>query len=666
VNYETKNNADHVFNSNLDGALYWFDFGFKVIPVQPKGKVTVVKWDGWLKGLSEEKIIDYWTQHPDHEVGFIVGDSFIVLDADSPESIAKLYEIEKAFDVTPLLITKTKKGVHHFFKRPEGVFAKSDSHSTVDHPDRLDVKTGRALVVLAPSSGKEIGISEVDCADELTEVCQGFVDAVARNNGRSVPRAQQIREASEVSVILSTDHKMLAAILSLISADCGYEDWLQTLMAIYHETGGSVEGLELAITWSSNGQSYKGRADVVSKWESFKSDVVNPITIRSLTKKLDIQGIDWMGGCSESLEPFEACVDDEVSDAANDSDLACVEVCENEEVESVNPFDKFSLRGNSAEIEKNAIEPVYVMEGLAIKGQFTVLFAAPNTGKTLLSIGLLIKAIGKKTIDPNTVFYLNMDDTAIGLLEKNQIATDYGFHMLSEGYLDFTADLFLAGVKEMTSTNTAKGVVVLIDTAKKFVDLMNKNFISAFNKDLRSFVGKGGSVIALTHTNKNLNKNGKSVPGGTSDLLDDCDCAYTLDTVSKDKTVKVVEFENIKRRGNVVNNVSYRYTIEDGCSYDDILESVEKVDDDEVNSIKQAEAIKTDAELIEAVTSTIKIDGVITKEDIVSSARKKVGVSRVKMINLIEKYTGVDPEVHFWSFTKGRNNRHEYHLLSQS
>jgi len=663
VVYGTNNNPELEFKKFLNATVWWYLLGFKVIPVKPKFKVTAVKWDGWLNGLSEEKIIDYWTKHPDHEVGFIVGDSFIVLDADTPESTAKLYEIEKAFDVTPLLITKTKKGVHHFFKLSEGVFAKSDSHSTVDHPDRLDVKTGRALVVLAPSTGKEIGICEVDCADELTEVCQGFVDAVARHNGRSVPRAQQIREASEVSVILSTDHKMLAAILSLISADCGYEDWLQTLMAIYHETGGSVEGLELAITWSSNGQSYKGRADVVSKWESFKSDVVNPITIRSLTKKLDIQGIDWMGGCSESLEPFEVYVDDEVLDAANDSDLASDEVCENEEVESVNPFDKFSLRGNSAEIEKNAIELEYVLEGIAITGQYTIIYASPNTGKTLLTYSGLTNSISNGCVDPDKVYYLNMDDTALGLLEKNRIAEEYGFNMLSEGYYGFKAGHFLTSLKEMTLKGTARGVVVVLDTAKKFVDVMSKKDSREFNQIVRPFVAKGGTVIALAHTNKNKDHSGKSKYGGVSDTLDDCDCAYTLDTVSTEGNVKVVEFQNIKRRGNVLNNVSYRYTIKDRSSYEDILSSVEKVGDNELNTIKQAEQVKTDAEQIDAVTAIIN-EGSINRENLVKTAAKNLSISIAKMRVLIDKYTGDDPVLHRWFFIRGERGSHVFQLLS--
>ena len=139
---------------------YWHKFGFAVIPIIPGTKLPAVKWDPWLATLSQETITTYWAQHPDHELGFIVGDDVIVFDADSPESIAALALLEKTFDVTPNLTVNTSKGQHHYFRRAPGTYAKSDSHSTEEHPERIDVKTGRALVVLPPSTGKEVDIDE--------------------------------------------------------------------------------------------------------------------------------------------------------------------------------------------------------------------------------------------------------------------------------------------------------------------------------------------------------------------------------------------------------------------------------------------------------------------------------------------------------------------------
>ena len=137
-------------------AFYWYGLGLTVIPIIPGTKRTAVKWDPWVEKLSPEVIEIYWRQHPDHEVGFIVGDGIIVFDADSKMAIVALREIEEAFDLSPALVVKTSKGEHHYFRRHPDTYAKSDSHSTEDHPERIDIKTGRAMVVLPPSTGKEV------------------------------------------------------------------------------------------------------------------------------------------------------------------------------------------------------------------------------------------------------------------------------------------------------------------------------------------------------------------------------------------------------------------------------------------------------------------------------------------------------------------------------
>jgi hypothetical protein len=152
--------SSDIFLSFLNAAIYWYTFGFAVIPIIPGTKLPAVKWDPWLATLSLETISTYWAQHPSHEVGFIVGDDVIVFDADSPKSIAALALLEKTFDITPSLTVNTSKGQHHYYKRTPGTYAKSDSHNTEKHPERIDVKTGRALVILPPSTGKEVDIDE--------------------------------------------------------------------------------------------------------------------------------------------------------------------------------------------------------------------------------------------------------------------------------------------------------------------------------------------------------------------------------------------------------------------------------------------------------------------------------------------------------------------------
>jgi len=206
-------NSSDIFLSLLQAAIYWYSFGFAVIPIIPGSKLPAVKWDPWLDAISQASISTYWALHPDHELGFIVGDGVIVFDADSPEAIAALASLEKTFDLTPTLTITTSKGVHHYYRRAPDTYAKGDSHSTEKHPERIDVKTGRALVILPPSTGKEVDIDECEDVSELTDAPQAFVDAVFRHNGRPAPRARSIAPPPPMTGVQDEDISQLSALV---------------------------------------------------------------------------------------------------------------------------------------------------------------------------------------------------------------------------------------------------------------------------------------------------------------------------------------------------------------------------------------------------------------------------------------------------------------------
>jgi hypothetical protein len=119
----------------------WLDAGFAVIPVIPAQKRTAVKWDDWLSGLDHERIDRHWDAHPEHEVGFIVPDDVIVLDADAPAAVVALQELEMAAAVEPRLIVNTNRGVHHYLKVVPGTVVRTNVHAT-DSPSTSDRRKG--------------------------------------------------------------------------------------------------------------------------------------------------------------------------------------------------------------------------------------------------------------------------------------------------------------------------------------------------------------------------------------------------------------------------------------------------------------------------------------------------------------------------------------------
>jgi hypothetical protein len=511
--------------------------------------------------------------------------------------------------------------------------------------------------MLPPSTGKSTKIFAAEHAQELTEVDQEFIDAVFAHNGRPAPRPPVLKPKT-LSPEMPTDEVIpnLNALLQHIDSSCGREDWLKVIMAIFHETRGSEEGFKLADGWSSEGSNYKGTKDVLTTWRSLNPDVANPITMATLCKRVDAAGGDWMKTLAD-LEPgFEILKEKTIVIQPGESTTAHTKP-------KNNPLARFSLTGQSEELEREAVERVPLLGPVAMIGQSTIFYAAPNTGKTLINLKLLTESIEAGRVLPNNVFYLNMDDDSKGLVEKLKIAEEYGLHMLAEGYNGFTAKAFLNEIRDLIDKNQCNGIIIILDTIKKFVDLMNKSQCRDYNLILGQFVIKGGSLVALAHTNKNSRSDGSPVHAGTTDMLEDFSCAYTLREISeKYSREKIVLFEKLKGRGGVANNACYSYLNGQEICYNEMFLSVQEADPERAASIEQAAAMQADEDVIKAVIARIN-EGVNTKMRLANAAAKHSGASKRSVLRLIEKYTGTDPKQHRWYFVRGERGKQIFQVL---
>lgn len=70
-----------------------------------------------------------------------------------------------------------------------------------------------------------------------------------------------------------------------INADSDRATWVSDLSALHHETGGSAEGLEIAVEWSQTASNFCDRKDVEGRWESFGKYRGSPITGKWLLKR---------------------------------------------------------------------------------------------------------------------------------------------------------------------------------------------------------------------------------------------------------------------------------------------------------------------------------------------------------------------------------------------
>jgi phage/plasmid primase-like uncharacterized protein len=329
---------------------------------------------------------------------------------------------------------------------------------------------------------------------------------------------------------------------------------------------------------------------------------------------------------------------------------------------------QFSLNGQSQEMKKQMLDDKYILGRIAIYGQYTVFYASPNVGKTLLVFWMLIRAIKSGDINGADVFYINADDDHKGLTYKVELAERYGFQMLAPSYNGFEPAKFFDYIRSMIAEGSAKGKIVVLDTLKKFTDVMSKDKSSEFGKIMRAFVLQGGSIICLGHTNKHKDLVGKSVYGGTSDIADDADCYYMLEEIEVSDRSKTVRFENRKSRGDVDRAATFTYTNNKVMNYQELLDSVQPISESEAEVIAQINApsnrLINNREMIEAITSTIN-GGIMLKTDLIKHVAIKMRVATSKVRTALGQHTGFDySNGDRWIFTVGAKGAHTYSLIS--
>ena len=329
----------------------------------------------------------------------------------------------------------------------------------------------------------------------------------------------------------------------------------------------------------------------------------------------------------------------------------------------------YAMNGRSAEMRQQMLDDKYVLDRIAILGQWTTFYAAPNTGKTLLTIWMLVQQVKAGEIDGSKIHYVNADDHYKGSVEKLELLEPHKINVLIPNQNNFDTDKLTRLIGQLTKDNEAMGQVIILDTLKKFTDLMDKKAATAFGKLARSFVGAGGTIITLAHTNKNRNDEGKRVFGGTSDILDDCDCSYVIDGGGPDGHNKYrAIFDNNKARGDVAQKVAFQYSKLDGCTYEQLLNSIVRLGKDEAKAVDKENQLHKDIRVDQATVDAIleALDGreMLTK-DILDHVTGETPIGRRPAKIALLKWTGEDYDKgHRWTVRHGDKNEKLYTRLS--
>ncbi|MBT5221774.1 MAG: ATP-binding protein [Gammaproteobacteria bacterium] len=324
---------------------------------------------------------------------------------------------------------------------------------------------------------------------------------------------------------------------------------------------------------------------------------------------------------------------------------------------------ELSMTNRLDEMETNLSNEVYIFKGMALSGQITLFYAKPNTGKTLLFIKFLIDAIKSKQINASDIFYINADDHYRGLLTKTKIADKYGFHMISPSNVGMEPSKLIQTLSDLAKTSDAQGKIIILDTLKKFANMMNKNSQSSLYNVLRNLIAKDATIIIAGHANKHPDADGNLVYEGTSDTHNDIDCMYSINQLSNNGNDFTVEFRNEKARGDVISLVSYGYTKKSGGSYCDILDSVHELDiEQEFHSKKESKNAELKARYESErlfVLDLLKAGSMNHSQILAEFGSDKYEItkefSRAKLSTALKELNGID-----WEISRGEKNAKMY------
>jgi RecA-family ATPase len=322
------------------------------------------------------------------------------------------------------------------------------------------------------------------------------------------------------------------------------------------------------------------------------------------------------------------------------------------------------------EMKNNLENEFYVFEGMALDGQITLFYAKPNTGKTLIFLKLLIDGINKGKIRPEDIFYINADDNYRGLCHKSEIAKEYGFVMISPAEAGIAPAEIITLLDELSKTDDAKGKIIVLDTLKKFTDMMNKKSQADLYNVLRKLVAKNATVIIAGHANKHLNAEGNLVYEGTSDTMNDIDCAYAIYLMTEPDGDVVVEFRREKSRGDNIAKVAYGYTRVEGMSYMDLVNSVYKLDSEQAEKAtllghQQRLSERYDSEII-FITNLLK-SGRLNQSQILAKLKELEGDGIASEVSVRSLKAALTALINIkWKVSRDKNNNANiYTLISE-
>lgn len=197
-------------DSALDLALAYAEYGLSVIPLQRHNKVPPKELGSWEKYKTEQPTteqIEKWFKGRNDLVVALVCGKFIVVDADTPESVNWA---EASLPVTPFKVA-TGKGMHYYYNNPENFTTYVARRTESTDPAKLIDLRGVGGLIIAPhnihATGAiyepivihDWGLNDVDDLPDFTKELWVKITGAEKLNGKPISAPLSIKGVKEGS-----------------------------------------------------------------------------------------------------------------------------------------------------------------------------------------------------------------------------------------------------------------------------------------------------------------------------------------------------------------------------------------------------------------------------------------------------------------------------------
>ena len=182
---------------------------------------------------------------------------------------------------------------------------------------------------------------------------------------------------------------------------------------------------------------------------------------------------------------------------------------------------------NSEDVAKMD-EAEFLIPNMIVRGHVAAYPSPGNGGKTTIFV-YLCETLAKKGLD---ILYINVDGSPSDLKRHHAHSVRHGYKVVAPDAKSGRSTEDVVAILESIAAGDAdcRNLVLIIDTLKKFLDVINKSQAKSFYKLMRSLTVKGATICLLAHTNKYTGEDGKQIFEGTADLRNDLDELIYLDS----------------------------------------------------------------------------------------------------------------------------------------